>query len=95
VLHEILSGTYGVIVYQEQVLKIANQLAGYSLGKADILRKAMGKKDANLMAEQKKAFLEGTAKRKIEPKSPRKFSTRSRPSPATDSIRRTRPAMPW
>ena len=67
-LREILGGTYGVIVYQEQVLKIANQLAGYSLGKADILRKAMGKKDANLMAEQKKAFLEGTAKRKIEPK---------------------------
>jgi DNA polymerase III subunit alpha len=67
-LHEILGGTYGVIVYQEQVLKIANRLAGYSLGKADVLRKAMGKKDANLMAEQKKAFLEGTARRKIEPK---------------------------
>ncbi|MCP4685429.1 MAG: DNA polymerase III subunit alpha [bacterium] len=67
-LEEILKPTYGVIVFQEQVLKIANQLAGYSLGKADLLRKAMGKKDANLMAEQKKAFLAGAAKKNIDHK---------------------------
>lgn len=67
-LKEILGDTYGVIVFQEQVLKIANRLAGYSLGSADLLRKAMGKKDANLMAEQKKGFLAGAAKRKIDPK---------------------------
>jgi len=68
VLEKILGDTYGVIVFQEQVLHIANSLAGYSLGKADILRKAMGKKDANLMAEQKKEFLAGTNKNKIDDK---------------------------
>ncbi|MEA1979766.1 MAG: DNA polymerase III subunit alpha [candidate division Zixibacteria bacterium] len=68
VLKEILGDTYGVIVFQEQVLKIANNLAGYSLGKADLLRKAMGKKDANLMAQQKKEFLEGADKKKIDRK---------------------------
>ncbi len=68
ILEEILGDTYGVIVFQEQVLKIANNMAGYSLGKADFLRKAMGKKDANLMAEQKKEFLAGTEKIGIDPK---------------------------
>jgi DNA polymerase-3 subunit alpha len=58
-LEEVLSSTYGVIVFQEQVLKIANLLAGYSLGKADLLRKAMGKKIAELMADQKKEFVSG------------------------------------
>ncbi|MEW6051192.1 MAG: DNA polymerase III subunit alpha [Candidatus Zixiibacteriota bacterium] len=67
-LERILGETYGVIVFQEQVLQIANQLAGYSLGKADLLRKAMGKKDAALMAAQKKEFLEGTDKHKIDRK---------------------------
>jgi len=67
-LEEILGDTYGVIVFQEQVLKIANLMAGYSLGKADILRKAMGKKDASLMAEQRKGFLEGTDKKGIDRK---------------------------
>lgn len=65
-LEEILSSTYGVIVFQEQVLQIANALAGYSMGKADLLRKAMGKKDAALMAAQKKEFLEGADKNKID-----------------------------
>jgi len=59
-LEKILGNTYGVIVFQEQVLHIANALAGYSMGKADLLRKAMGKKDSDLMAEQKKDFLAGT-----------------------------------
>jgi len=67
-LEKILGNTYGVIVFQEQVLKIANALAGYSMGKADLLRKAMGKKDAALMAAQKKEFLEGAHKNKIERK---------------------------
>jgi DNA polymerase-3 subunit alpha len=65
-LEQILGTTYGVIVFQEQVLEIANRLAGYSLGKADLLRKAMGKKDANLMAQQKQEFMEGAAKKKID-----------------------------
>jgi DNA polymerase-3 subunit alpha len=68
ILERILGDTYGVIVFQEQVLKIANLLANYSLGKADLLRKAMGKKDASLMAEQKKEFLAGAAKKKVDPK---------------------------
>lgn len=55
-LESILQPTHGVIVFQEQVLSIANQLAGYSLGEADLLRKAMGKKDAELMAKQKTEF---------------------------------------
>ncbi len=67
-LEKIVKNTYGVIVFQEQVLQIANRLAGYSLGKADLLRKAMGKKDAALMADQKREFLTGTDANKIERK---------------------------
>src|SRR5262249_59967235 len=51
-LEPILQETYGVIIYQEQVLQIAQVMAGYSLGQADILRKAMGKKDKSIMAKQ-------------------------------------------
>jgi len=67
-MEKILGSTYGVIVFQEQVLHIANALAGYSMGSADLLRKAMGKKDAALMAEQKKEFLQGTDSNKIDSK---------------------------
>jgi DNA polymerase-3 subunit alpha len=58
-LKKILAETHGIIVFQEHVLEIANLLAGYSLGKADLLRKAMGKKDSALMAAQKREFLAG------------------------------------
>ncbi|TAK06356.1 MAG: DNA polymerase III subunit alpha [Candidatus Manganitrophaceae bacterium] len=58
-LAEILKETYGVIVYQEQVMKIANVLAGFSLGDADLLRRAMGKKKPEEMAAQKAKFIEG------------------------------------
>jgi DNA polymerase-3 subunit alpha len=58
-LQEILEETYGVIIYQEQVMKISNRLAGYSLGEADILRRAMGKKKAEEMAAQRARFLQG------------------------------------
>jgi len=58
-LEPILKETYGVIVYQEQVLRVASDLAGYSLGKADILRKAMGKKKAEMMADQRNEFTKG------------------------------------
>ncbi|MEW6411095.1 MAG: DNA polymerase III subunit alpha [Candidatus Zixiibacteriota bacterium] len=67
-MEQILGSTYGVIVFQEQVLHIANSLAGYSMGAADLLRKAMGKKDAALMAAQKKEFLQGSDKNKIDRK---------------------------
>ena len=55
-LEPILKETYGVIVYQEQVMKIASTIGGYSLGESDILRRAMGKKKVDVMAEQKKIF---------------------------------------
>jgi len=62
-IEPILEETYGVIVYQEQVIKIASAIAGYSLGEADILRKAMGKKKAEVMAEQAEIFVKKSAER--------------------------------
>jgi DNA polymerase-3 subunit alpha len=67
-LEPILKDTYGVIVYQEQVMQIAQVLAGYSLGQADLLRRAMGKKKAEVMAKEKAGFLEGAKKKSIDPK---------------------------
>jgi DNA polymerase-3 subunit alpha len=67
-LKEILQETLGVIVYQEQVMQIANRLAGYSLGEADLLRRAMGKKKAEEMQQQRERFVEGAAQRKFPPK---------------------------
>jgi len=64
-LEPVLSPTYGVIVYQEQVMQIAQILAGYSLGGADMLRRAMGKKKPEEMAKQRQIFLEGAAGRDI------------------------------
>ena len=58
-LEEILEETYGVIVYQDQVLHIARTFAGYTLGEADIVRKAMGKKIPEIMAQEREKFLEG------------------------------------
>jgi len=65
-LEPILKETYGVILYQEQVMQIANLLAGFSLGEADILRRAMGKKRPKLMDEQREKFLEGASQKGIE-----------------------------
>ena len=67
-LERILEPTYGVIVYQEQVMQIAQVMAGYSLGGADLLRRAMGKKDAEKMAKERSKFEEGAAKKGIAPK---------------------------
>ena len=64
-LQPILAETYGVILYQEQVMKIAQDLAGYTLGQADLLRRAMGKKNPAEMAQQRQIFMEGSAKNKI------------------------------
>ncbi len=63
VLEPILNDTYGIILYQEQVMRIASDLAGFSLGEADLLRKAMGKKQKEVMAEQHKRFVEGAVAR--------------------------------
>ncbi|HJV64183.1 MAG TPA: DNA polymerase III subunit alpha [Geomonas sp.] len=67
-LEPILKDTYGVIVYQEQVMQIARSLAGYSLGGADLLRRAMGKKDAEQMAKERLKFMEGSEKLGLDPK---------------------------
>jgi len=67
-LKDILEETYGVILYQEQVMQIANCLASFSLGEADILRRAMGKKKKEEMAAQRAKFLAGCAKNKIPEK---------------------------
>jgi DNA polymerase-3 subunit alpha len=62
-LKELLEETYGVIVYQEQVMQISNRLAGYSLGEADVLRRAMGKKNVEEMAKQRARFIQGATAR--------------------------------
>jgi hypothetical protein len=61
-----LQETYGVIVYQEQVMQIAQVLAGFTLGGADLLRRAMGKKKAEEMAKQRAVFVEGAAKNDVD-----------------------------
>jgi len=67
-LEPILSETYGVMVYQEQVMRIASTLAGFTMGEADILRKAMGKKKADVMAAQRQAFMNGGLARSVPEK---------------------------
>ena len=66
-LHDILSETYGIMVYQEQVMQIAQRMAGYSLGGADLLRRAMGKKIRAEMDAQRKTFTTGAEARGIAP----------------------------
>jgi DNA polymerase-3 subunit alpha len=67
-LEKSLTPTYGVIVYQEQVMQIAQIIGGYSLGAADLLRRAMGKKNADEMAQQRSIFVEGAIARQIDAK---------------------------
>ncbi|MBA2431410.1 MAG: DNA polymerase III subunit alpha, partial [Chthoniobacterales bacterium] len=62
-LEEVCADTYGVMIYQEQVMAAANRLAGYSLGQADLLRRAMGKKDREKMAEERETFIAGCAEK--------------------------------
>ena len=66
-LKEILEPTYGIILYQEQVMQIAQEMAGYSLGGADLLRRAMGKKKPEEMAKQRGTFAEGAKSNNIDP----------------------------
>src|SRR5438477_9136042 len=67
-LEPILRETYGVIAYQEQVMRIARELGGFTLGEADILRKAMGKKNPEVMAKQRGKFLEGAKRNSVNEK---------------------------
>ncbi|MBD2135979.1 DNA polymerase III subunit alpha [Sphaerospermopsis sp. FACHB-1094] len=66
-LQPILNETYGIMVYQEQIMKIAQDMAGYSLGQADLLRRAMGKKKVAEMEKQKQNFIDGSAKNGVKP----------------------------
>jgi DNA polymerase-3 subunit alpha len=65
ILEPILRETYGVILYQEQVMRIASELAGFSLGQADILRRAMGKKKKKVMEQQRELFIKGALERNV------------------------------
>src|SRR5687767_7985176 len=67
-LAPILSDTYGVIAYQEQVMRIAVVLAGFTMGQSDVLRKAMGKKDPKVMAKQREAFMAGALAKGVNEK---------------------------
>jgi DNA polymerase-3 subunit alpha len=67
-LEIILKDTYGVILYQEQVMQTARDVAGYSLGQADMLRRAMGKKKADEMAKHKEIFIKGASERGVDAK---------------------------
>jgi len=67
-MEHVLQETYGIMVYQEQVMRLAADLAGFSLGEADTLRKAMGKKDRELMATQREKFISGCKANKIDGK---------------------------
>ncbi len=66
ILEPILKETYGVILYQEQVMRIAGQMAGFSMAEADHLRKAMGKKKPEVLASFKKTFIDGAVERKVK-----------------------------
>jgi DNA polymerase-3 subunit alpha len=72
-LQPILEETYGVMVYQEQVMRIASALAGFTMGEADILRKAMGKKKADVMATQREVFMKGCLARSVPEKKAQKI----------------------
>jgi DNA polymerase-3 subunit alpha len=66
ILEPILNETYGIMVYQEQIMKIAQDMAGYSLGQADLLRRAMGKKKVDEMMKQREKFVDGAAKNGVK-----------------------------
>jgi len=74
-MKEVLENTYGILVYQEQIMQLAQQLAGYSLGEADLMRRAMGKKKKEEMAKHEEKFISGAVERGIlEEKAQRIFT---------------------
>jgi DNA polymerase-3 subunit alpha len=83
--------TYGVIAYQEQVMRISNVVAGFTLGEADLLRKAMGKKNAEVMAKMRGKFVEGAKKLGTGKEGRAAVDLMAHFSPATASTSRTRP----
>ena len=94
-LEPILKETYGVMTYQDDVMRIARELAGYTMGEADILRRAMGKKIPAEMIPQREKFMKGAAERKIVKDRRRdRFSNRRKNSPAMASTRAMPRPMP-
>jgi len=90
-LEDVCHETYGVMVYQEQVMEAAKVIAGYTLGGADMLRRAMGKKDPVAMAQERGKFVSGAKQLRTSMRRwPTPFLTSSTNSPATDSTSRTR-----
>jgi DNA polymerase-3 subunit alpha len=92
-LSEILDPTYGLIVYQEQVMAAAQKVAGYTLGQADLLRRAMGKKKPEELAKQFELFSEGMTKNGYSDAAVKRFGTRCCLLLTTPSTRLTQPAM--
>ena len=95
----VLAKSYGIPIYQEQIMELARKLAGYSLGEADLLRRAMGKKIAAEMAALETSFVAGCVKNEaLEPRmnklQAKEISPWWRSSPATASTARTRPPTP-
>ncbi len=78
-METILKETYGIMVYQEQVMRIASELAGFSMGEADVLRKAMGKKDPEMMDRQRMKFVDGAKAKKIPAKTAEKVFDKMAP----------------
>ena len=78
-MEAILKDTYGVMVYQEQVMRIASDLAGFSMGEADVLRKAMGKKDPEMMDRQRKKFTDGAKAKGIPARAAEKIFDKMAP----------------
>lgn len=89
-MEPILKDTYGVILYQEQVMQITSALAGFTLGQADILRRAMGKKKAKELDSMRQSFIDGAKSCMISPKSSAtRFSRSCSTSPVTASTNHT------
>jgi len=96
ILESILKETFGVIIYQEQVMQIAQVMAGYSLGDADLLRRAMGKKIRSEMEKQRAIFVRRARSRTTCRKGrPKPSSNCWRNSPTTASTRATRQPTHW
>ncbi|MGC8864168.1 MAG: DNA polymerase III subunit alpha [Bacteroidales bacterium] len=66
-LRDILEETHGIMIYQEQIMQVAQRMGGFSMGQADLLRRAMGKKQADVMAQQKEIFIKGAIEKGISP----------------------------
>src|SRR5574337_409601 len=78
-METILKETYGIMVYQEQVMRIASDLAGFSMGEADVLRKAMGKKDPETMDQQRKKFVDGAKAKGVQARTAQKIFDKMAP----------------